>query len=136
MSVRERSTRFREPTPDPLQRPTVGRRCGGEETTPKDLVVGPPCVSQSLTAGVRQDCIELAAIPCIRLPSDKPVTLEAGDEVGHARRAQHDAVCERGHADALVLCVEEGDEDVELRDGKTVLPPQGCVEVREYPPIQ
>ena len=57
--------------------------------------MGPPCLSQSSTTCVRQDCIELAAIPLIRFPLDESVTLEASDEVGHARRAQQDAVGER-----------------------------------------
>lgn len=98
--------------------------------------MSPTCFPQRPMTVLCQDCIELSPIHCIRITSDEPVTLETSDEMREARRAEHDAVSERGHADPLGFRVEEGDENVELRDGKSMFTPERCVEVREYAPVQ
>jgi len=79
-----------------------------------DRIVGGPRLFQALCSKFGQHRPEAAGIGGIGLPLYQVRSLQAFDEASQAARAEHDALCQVGHAETEVGGIEKSNEYVKL----------------------
>src|SRR5947208_16318219 len=70
--------------------------------------------AQPIVACLGKQSEELAPVGWVILPAEQSVAFHAGDQVGQSARAEHHASGKVGHAELVIGCVEQRDQDVEL----------------------
>ena len=117
-----------EALPDPPQSPPVGGRSRVEEGAAKHIIVSSSSLPENSGALGREDREPLAAVGRIDLSAHSPIAFKSRHEVRRACGAQHHTICEYRHSEALVRCVEECDQYVELGDCKAMVAAQLGIE--------